>query len=113
MHITHTLQASRLRHVSLTLGAALALTLAGCGGGGGSSGSDPPGIDIAGIWTDAFDANVGGDVGGFMLAVGDVAYGYEVDATTVRYFRGSALTADTLNYCRHCRRSAPQPIRFH
>ena len=98
MHITHTLQASRLRHVSLTLGAALALTLAGCGGGGGSSGSDTPGIDIAGIWTDAFDANVGGDVGGFMLAVGDVAYGYEVDATTVRYFRGSALTADTLNY---------------
>ena len=98
MHITHPLQSSRQRHFCITLGAALVLTLAGCGGGGSSSGSNAPGIDISGIWTDSFDANVGGDVGGLMLAVGDVAYGYEVDATTVRYFRGSALTADTLNY---------------
>jgi len=85
----------RLPALKAVVSAAVSLVvLAACGGGGGSSTVTP--IDIAGIWT--ADETATGGAAGLMLSAGDVAYGFEIFRTTVRYFKGSAYSSDGENF---------------
>ena len=92
------------RHAALV--AACGLWLAACGGGGPDSGSSPfgagdnvssnpstgspqPLLDIAGLWISATDPASTT----LMLTLGDVAYGYRIDGSTIHFFQATGYSS--------------------
>ncbi len=86
--------------------AACCLWLAACGGGGPDSGSSPfgssgnvssnpstgsqqPLLDIAGLWISAPDPASTT----LMLTLGDVAYGYRIDGSTIHFFQATGYSS--------------------
>lgn len=84
------------RHLSLAFAfAATAALVAGCGGGGSSAPAPAP-LDVTGIWIG--DETASGGAAGLMLSVNGMAYGYQTQGSTVRYFKGTDYSSDGTNY---------------
>lgn len=66
---------------------AAALLLAACGGGGSGNSTS---LDVSGIW--AASAS-GANPQSFVYAVNGEAYGYQIDGTTIRFFKGATYSA--------------------
>lgn len=70
-------------HATRALAAAsMAALLAACGGG---DDDDTTNVDISGVWQ---------NTSAFVYALDGVTYGYQIEGTTIRYFRGSTYSAD-------------------
>lgn len=77
-------------HATLALAATLsaAVLLAACGGGDDEDNSTS--LDISGVWA----ANASGNnPASFVYAVGGETYGYQIDGSTIRFFKGSTYSA--------------------
>jgi hypothetical protein len=84
------------RRLSLAFAfAATAALLAGCGGGGSSAPAPAP-LDVTGIWLG--DESASGGAAGLMLSVNGMAYGYQTQGSTVRYFKGTDYSSDGTRY---------------
>jgi len=75
--------------------ASAAALLASCGGGGSSAPAPAP-LDVSGIWV--ADETASGGAAGLMLSVNGMAYGYQTQGSTVRYFKGTDYSSDGTNY---------------
>lgn len=70
-------------HATRALAAAsMAVLLAACGGG---DDDDSTNVDVSGVWQ---------NTSAFVYALDGVTYGYQIEGTTIRYFRGSTYSAD-------------------
>lgn len=67
--------------------ASVAILLAACGGGGDDETTN---VDVSGVWA----ANASGsNPASFVYAVNGETYGYQIDGTTIRFFKGATYSA--------------------
>lgn len=62
--------------------ASVAVLVAACGGGDDGAAAN---VDISGVWQNTS--------GGFVYALNGVTYGYQIEGSTIRYFRGANYAA--------------------